>query len=592
MPRCPHCWTTVDALSGPCPACGARLGGRALRRGRLAALGLVGAVAVIAVVASNRGRESDAETRASPRAEPATDVTPAAAPAPPAQPADGADRPEQTPGPSPLVPVADRLAALLATARGPRLAIPDDAFLEQAQPAPVGAIVHHDARAGLVLAELDGRPPGAPVVAFAAARAGAAQTGTAVIAIDARGARLETRVAARAGDGTLQLADAVPSGCALLEAGGERVIALVVDRGVATPLDGLLPWLDTIAQGSGEGVRAAVRARDPRARLQDLDRLLAQAAPDPAELLVIVEAIEAAGWYRGTPLHERARSLAAAGRAAHAALLAGTDPAAARRAAELALGLYADDPLALETGARVEAVHGDARLAADRLERLLALAPERARGTSNLVVDAVLRAAATALDAGDAEGARALASRAGGLAPARTDARVALARALAALGRTGDALATLEPIAATDAAARQLAEQLARTGEPGSVEVPIDPISGTARTTARIGGVALRVLVDTGASATTIPVAVARQLGLLGPDAPAVEVTTASGTVVGHRVTLPLLEIGSLRLRSVTAIAMDLPGDLRSDGLLGMTALRELDVQVDGARGVIRLATR
>jgi aspartyl protease family protein len=65
-----------------------------------------------------------------------------------------------------------------------------------------------------------------------------------------------------------------------------------------------------------------------------------------------------------------------------------------------------------------------------------------------------------------------------------------------------------------------------------------------------------------------------------------VGVTTASGTVPGHRVTLDRVTVGDITLRNVEALVI--PGDLPEQVLLGLTFLNRVDMRQDGTVMVLR----
>ena len=98
-----------------------------------------------------------------------------------------------------------------------------------------------------------------------------------------------------------------------------------------------------------------------------------------------------------------------------------------------------------------------------------------------------------------------------------------------------------------------------------------------------MGGQAVKFLVDTGASLTTVPTALADRLGLRKKSNPRTKVTTASGEVEVEIVVLPRLRLGSkILLKKVRAAVLDLPGeDLAGTGLLGLNVLQRLNMQID-----------
>jgi aspartyl protease family protein len=105
---------------------------------------------------------------------------------------------------------------------------------------------------------------------------------------------------------------------------------------------------------------------------------------------------------------------------------------------------------------------------------------------------------------------------------------------------------------------------------------------------ATVDGVAVRFLVDTGASSIVLSAEDARRVGF---DPEALDyflpVTTASGSALAARVTLDEVRLGSIALRNVTAAVMP-PGTL-DRSLLGMSFLDRLSAfEVAGDRLVLR----
>jgi aspartyl protease family protein len=105
---------------------------------------------------------------------------------------------------------------------------------------------------------------------------------------------------------------------------------------------------------------------------------------------------------------------------------------------------------------------------------------------------------------------------------------------------------------------------------------------------ATVDGVAIRFLVDTGASSITLSAADARRVGF---DPEALDyflpVTTASGAALAARVRLDEVRLGSIALPDVTAAVMP-PGTL-DRSLLGMSFLDRLSAfEVAGDRLVLR----
>lgn len=99
-----------------------------------------------------------------------------------------------------------------------------------------------------------------------------------------------------------------------------------------------------------------------------------------------------------------------------------------------------------------------------------------------------------------------------------------------------------------------------------------------------VDGAAVSFLVDTGATAVTIPTSLARRLGIDLAQAPRVRVNTANGQVTAYRVRLDRVTLGTMTLLRVDAIVQDSLGE---QALLGMTFLSRTDLRRDGDRLVL-----
>ncbi len=110
---------------------------------------------------------------------------------------------------------------------------------------------------------------------------------------------------------------------------------------------------------------------------------------------------------------------------------------------------------------------------------------------------------------------------------------------------------------------------------------------GAFTTAGSINGRPVDLMVDTGATAIAMSAAQARRLGIFYRlDGAPVGVTTASGTVLGHRITLDRVAVGDITLHNVEALVI--PGDLPEQVLLGMTFLNRVDLRQEGAEMVLR----
>jgi aspartyl protease family protein len=91
----------------------------------------------------------------------------------------------------------------------------------------------------------------------------------------------------------------------------------------------------------------------------------------------------------------------------------------------------------------------------------------------------------------------------------------------------------------------------------------------------RVNGGRVEFVVDTGASVVALTARDAARLGIRPPpSAFTADVKTANGTVRAAPARLDMVEIGSLRLRDVSALV--LPNDALSDNLLGLSFLSRL----------------
>ena len=123
---------------------------------------------------------------------------------------------------------------------------------------------------------------------------------------------------------------------------------------------------------------------------------------------------------------------------------------------------------------------------------------------------------------------------------------------------------------------------------PESREVKIyrNP-KGAYITTGSINGRPVDFMIDTGATAIAMSSTEARRLGIVYRlDGDPVGVTTASGTVPGHRITLDRVAVGDIALRNVEALVI--PGDLPEQVLLGLTFLNRVEMRQEGAEMVLR----
>lgn len=112
-------------------------------------------------------------------------------------------------------------------------------------------------------------------------------------------------------------------------------------------------------------------------------------------------------------------------------------------------------------------------------------------------------------------------------------------------------------------------------------------LKGSYTAVGSINGRPVNFLVDTGATAIAMSANEARRLGIaFRVEGEPVGVSTASGVVKGHRVTLDRVGVGDLTLRNVEALII--AGERPEQVLLGMTFLNRVEMRQDGTMMVLR----
>jgi aspartyl protease family protein len=111
------------------------------------------------------------------------------------------------------------------------------------------------------------------------------------------------------------------------------------------------------------------------------------------------------------------------------------------------------------------------------------------------------------------------------------------------------------------------------------VTLPVGP-GGHFYANGAINGVAVRFLVDTGASAVGLSGDAARRLGINFLNGQPGMVGTASGRIKAYRVTLDSVRVGDITLNNVTADVIE--GSYPQEILLGMSFLSRTQMKRDG----------
>lgn len=100
---------------------------------------------------------------------------------------------------------------------------------------------------------------------------------------------------------------------------------------------------------------------------------------------------------------------------------------------------------------------------------------------------------------------------------------------------------------------------------------------------ARLHGVPLRLLLDTGADRTVIAPAALARVGIDGRVGTPVRITGVTGSAVAILVAVPTLEVAGAHVGPLTVVAHPVPGE-SIDGLLGRDVLDAFTVTFDAGR--------
>lgn len=399
----------------------------------------------------------------------------------------------------------------------------------------------------------------------------------------------------------MKLDDALPVGALLLFRG--HAVAYGVGGTRALPLGPLLPWLrraiSTHETMTLAELQRQVRSRDPQMILEDAAMLLARR---PVTMKQIEEAMtmleQGQRLARDATSMQAFTDLLARVHRQRIRLQSHTDRVQALVLAKQALLRFPDHPGILADTVLLTLDHGDPAEALALYEQLLRASREHARSVADDLSNGLQRAARSRRRAGRNQEALVLLTRAVQLFPQRADLHLAHAQALAAADRDYDALAAANEAARLDPSYARYVDRYQRaardSGQSRTHVIPFDPRTRVLKTKASVGGQPVRFLVDTGASLTTIPTALADRLGLRRQTNPRTKVTTASGELEVEVVELPSLRLGRrIRLSKVRAAVLDLPGEnLAGTGLLGLNALRRLNMEIDSENSRLILKQR
>ena len=106
-----------------------------------------------------------------------------------------------------------------------------------------------------------------------------------------------------------------------------------------------------------------------------------------------------------------------------------------------------------------------------------------------------------------------------------------------------------------------------------------------------INGVALRLMVDTGADRTVVSPAAAARTGLAVDVEPIVRIVGVAGSALANEMLVPHMDVAGARVGPVRVIVLDTPA-ASLDGLLGRDVLDFFTLTVDGNAGRATLTPR
>jgi predicted aspartyl protease len=98
-----------------------------------------------------------------------------------------------------------------------------------------------------------------------------------------------------------------------------------------------------------------------------------------------------------------------------------------------------------------------------------------------------------------------------------------------------------------------------------------------------------RLLIDTGSSYTVLPKRVLTAMGCDVAQADRVPIVAAGGILQAPVVKIPWFSCLGQRIENFPVVALDLPTNAFTSGLLGMDFLQKFGVVIDTAKGELRL---
>jgi clan AA aspartic protease (TIGR02281 family) len=376
---------------------------------------------------------------------------------------------------------------------------------------------------------------------------------------------------------------------------GGNAVALSLGGNLALPVDAAIAWLGQRQRSDLDELQQELRMGHPDLVIEDATALLTQrrTLAEVRDALALLDRAAALVQDRQALLRlEELRKTAAQILVQD---LARVDGASALAEARQQLSRHPGHPGLLADTLVLALNNGDALEALGLYDQLFAMSPDHAREVAEDLTRGLVRLIRRRLTARRYQEAINLAAGTVGRFAQRADLRMLYANALWQSGRQADAVEQGGIASQLDPAHRERVSSwqasLARARDPDTVVLPYDPATNAIFTQVTIGGQVLEVIIDTGASLTTIPAEFAERLGLVKPDSEVIRVNTANGEIRGRRVRLPNLTVGSIRMRGVDAVVINIPG-LEGRGLLGLNVLQLLNMQIDSENKVLILRRR
>lgn len=122
-----------------------------------------------------------------------------------------------------------------------------------------------------------------------------------------------------------------------------------------------------------------------------------------------------------------------------------------------------------------------------------------------------------------------------------------------------------------------------------AAEIPYSMVNNSMIIQASVNGVAMRMILDTGASFVVIPPAIASRAGIVTEGKKKTKLATANGKVSAPQVFIDYLKVGSFSEEKIPAVVKNILKEDPRLGLLGMSFLERFKFQIDQDRSLLLL---